>query len=455
MIYRLFKPVLKIALWVFFKKMVVTGKENIPTKGPLLIVGNHPNTLMDPLIVASITRQQVAFLGNAGIFVNKLVNKVFAYFHVIPIYRKKDIKPGEKPDNSASFAACHRYLQNGGTIVLFPEGSSYYELKLRQIKTGTARIALSFEKANDYKGKLLICPVSLDYSDSLQFRSMLGVHVGEPIVVSQFKDAYENDEFEGVTQLTEEIRKALAARIPNTVDKNQETFLINVHRFYTTYCEPSADLYKNPRRSLELRSQLAKIMRHLHKHHDSLYGRVNDKLNTFYRMLDEDRITSGFFTEQFQSRRLFWVYMAYFIFFLSFFPIYVFGLVINYLPYILPGWIFKQMNIDIEYKTSVGLVAGLILFPLFYGLEWWAFRTYVSQDVLWNGLFLLALPISGYVSMYFWINLKRFIRLIRFQCSVKKIRKEELTELKNSIKADIDEATQLLAHFNESSSSTA
>lgn len=429
--------------------MVVTGKEKIPTSGPLLIVVNHPNTFMDPLIVASITRQQVAFLGNAGIFVNKLFNKVLAYFHVIPIYRKKDIAPGEKPDNEASFAACHRYLQKEGTIILFPEGSSYYELKLRQIKTGTARIALSFEKANDYKGHLLICPVSLDYSDSLQFRSMLAVHVGEPIVVSQFKDAYENDEFEGVTQLTEEIRKALSARIPNTVDKNQEGFLINVHRFYTTYCEPSADLYKNPKRSLELRSQLAKIMRHLHKHHESLYERVNDQLSTFYRMLDEHRITSGFFTEQFQSKRLFWVYLGYFIFFLSFFPIYLFGLAINYLPYILPAWIFKQLKIDIEYKTSVGLVAGLVLFPLFYGLEWWVFRTYVSREVLWNGFFLLALPVSGYVSMYYWINLKRFIRLIRFQFKVDRKRKEELMELKNKVKADIEEATGLLTHSNQ------
>jgi len=139
MIYHFLKQLLKIALFFFFKKIVVTGKENIPDKGPLIIVANHPNTLMDPLIIMSITKQQLGFVGNAGIFINKFVNAVFSYFNVIPIYRKKDILPGEKPDNKKTFIKCHEYLGEGKTLLLFPEGSSYYELKLRQIKTGVAR----------------------------------------------------------------------------------------------------------------------------------------------------------------------------------------------------------------------------------------------------------------------------------------------------------------------------
>lgn len=143
--YRLVLKLIKIALFFFFKKIVVTGKQNRLNQGPIIIVANHPNTLMDPLIIASIMKQQIGFVGNAGLFSNPLLRLLLNYFNVIPTFRKKDIAQGEKPDNKYSFSKCHDYLDKEGTILIFPGGSSYYELKLREIKTGTARIALSYE----------------------------------------------------------------------------------------------------------------------------------------------------------------------------------------------------------------------------------------------------------------------------------------------------------------------
>ena len=68
MIYHFLRQIIKISLFIFFKKIVVTGKENIPVKGPLIIVANHPNTLIDPLIIGSITKQKIGFIANAGLF---------------------------------------------------------------------------------------------------------------------------------------------------------------------------------------------------------------------------------------------------------------------------------------------------------------------------------------------------------------------------------------------------
>src|ERR1043165_3305202 len=90
MIYTTIKGIVKISLSIFFKKIVITGRENIPAQGPMIIVANHPNTFIDPLIIASITRQRIGFVATAGIFSNKLLVAVLRYFHVIPIFRKKD-----------------------------------------------------------------------------------------------------------------------------------------------------------------------------------------------------------------------------------------------------------------------------------------------------------------------------------------------------------------------------
>lgn len=440
MIYRIIKPILKLALGVFFKKIVITGKELLPNKGPLIIAANHPNTFMDPLIIATLAQQRVGFIANAGIFGNKFFASILRYFHVIPIYRKKDIAPGEKPDNAASFAACHDYLERNGTIIIFPEGSSYYELKLREIKTGTARIALSFEALKDFEGNLKIAPISLDYSDSLQFRSMLSVNIGEPILVNE----YQKDEPERVIALTEEIRNSLGEHIPQTVDKDQESYLINAHRFYTTFFEPSASLYVNPKESLSLRNILSKSLASLKSNDEKRYLRINTLINDFYDGLKNDGITAGFYTEQFRTKSQLWVYLGYILTFILLLPLYIFGLLANYIPYILPTKIFALLNIDIEYKTSVALVVGLVLFPVTYGIELILFRHFVSTEILLNSLFLLLLPISGYVAMFYWTNMKRFGRLLRFHFSISKKRKNSLIELRDEILNEIKLAREAL-----------
>ena len=74
MIYKFLKQVIKAALFFFFRKIVVSGKENIPANGPLIIVANHPNTFMYRLLIAAITSQRIGFVAYASIFLNKFIS---------------------------------------------------------------------------------------------------------------------------------------------------------------------------------------------------------------------------------------------------------------------------------------------------------------------------------------------------------------------------------------------
>lgn len=437
MIYRFLKVILKISFFLFYKKIIVTGREKLPTNGPLMIAVNHPNTLIDPLIIASLTKQRVGFLGNAGIFINGFVNAIFRYFHVIPIYRKKDLKPGQEMDNSTSFAACNRYLASGGTLMVFPEGNSYYELKLREIKTGTARIALSYEQETNFQGDLQIVPISLDYADSLQFRTVVSVHVSEPITVADYQAQYAADEREAVDALTQSIGDALSAKIPITKDKDQERFLIQAHQFYTTYSKPEANLHVNPALSLKLRNVLSSTLHTLHDQKQALYTDLKGKLDQFYVQLDQLNLTAGFISDKFQRKIVSLIYPGYILLFTLLLPFYLLGLVANYLPYKLPVKIFKALNVDIEYRPSVFLVSGLILFPSCYTIYYLLFDRYVSDYWLYQSLFMLLLPISGFITLYFWRSMLRFIRLIRFTFRVPKQALKDIMRLRNEIQEDL------------------
>lgn len=442
MTYRIVKQILKIALFIFFKKIVVSGIENIPSKGPMILAANHPNTMLDPLIIATLTEQRVGFVANASIFSHKVLVAFFRFFHVIPIFRKKDIGPGEEPDNKASFIKCHEYLKDEGTFIIFPEGSSYYELKLREIKTGTARIALSYEDPMDFQGQLKIVPIALDYSDAIQFRSMVSVIIEPPLLIGDYQEEYLKDERNCVKLLTEDLRKELAKNIPQTSGKEQERFLINAHRFYTTYYEPDADLHRDPSRSLELRKLISRALSNAQKRDTELYQDTQTKVNKFFDELKLEGITTGFLSDGFLKKNILIVCLGYVLTLLSLLPAYLFGLVTNYLPYLLPTRIFAALKIDIEYRTSVALGTGVITFPLFYSLELMLFNKYVSPELWHNLVFLLLLPLTGYITMFYWTEIKRFERVIKFYFFVSRAKKTELTKLRNEILENMDRATR-------------
>ena len=444
MMYQFLKQLIKVSLFFFFKHIVVNGKEHIPDKGPLILVSNHPNTFMDPLLIAAITRQRIGFIANAGLFVNKIVARVFSYFHVIPIYRKKDIQPGEKPDNRQAFRQCHAYLGRQGTFLIFPEGTSYYELKLREIKTGTARIALSYEELKNFEGHLKIVPIALDYSDSIQFRSTVSITVCPAIAVGSYKEAYAQHEFDAVVQLTEAIRKELAENIPQTSGKEQEEFLVKAHRFYTTFYAPQAALHKNPRQSLEVRNQVSKALQFLQEKNENLYLETQSKVLLFFKLLKEEGITPQIMASQFFKKNKGLVLMTSIIKFLFLFPIYVLGLCFNYLPYILPAKIFKISKLDIEYKAPVQMIAGLVTFPLFYALCLWVFRTYISTT-LWQTLVLLiVMPVTGYIAMYYYTAMKRFVKLLHYNFFMEKSKKQKMMALRDEIMNIVEEARKKL-----------
>ena len=447
MIYGFLRQIIKLALFFFFKKIIVSGKENRVNEGPLIIASNHPNTLMDPLIIGSLMKQQIGFLANAGIFSNKLFSRVLRFFNVIPVFRKKDVAPGEKADNKYSFLKCHEFLDQKGTILIFPEGESYYELKLREIKTGTARIALSYESLKGLDPSLKILPIALDYSDSIQFRSMVSVTIDEPISVQEFKKGFNDREAEAVTGLTETIHQKLERHIPNTSNKEQEQFLLKSHKFYTTFNEPLGDLHVNPKQSLASRAQISKALHLLNKDNPGLYINTETYLHDFFDQLKEEGLTAGFFTDAFFNKSRGLVLMSYFIKFLVLAPFYLFGLLVNFIPYIIPNVVFRVLKLDIEYKTALQMIVGLITFPLFYWLEIKWIGNFYPLD-LWTSLSLvLIFIITAFIAMYYFVEIKRFKRVLHFYIFMKKDKKQSILKLRDKISANIEIAKSITAEL--------
>ncbi len=214
----------------FFRRIDVVGEENIPSDGPVIFAGNHPNALMDGwLLIARCGRWPVHFMANAKLWKYRLLGRMLNATGAVPVYRREE-HDGDV-DNSDAFDKLYEVIEAGECMGIFPEGVSHTESQLSKLKTGTARIALSVAARG--KVKVTIIPCGLNYIHRHRFRSQVSIEFGEPILISdEWMTKFADDERGTVRQLTEHLADALMAVTLNAPDWSTLRFVQAARRLY-------------------------------------------------------------------------------------------------------------------------------------------------------------------------------------------------------------------------------
>ncbi|MEO7734697.1 MAG: lysophospholipid acyltransferase family protein [Kofleriaceae bacterium] len=204
----------------FFRRVKVDGLERLPKAGPVILVANHANGLVDGILLMSMLPRWPRMLGKATLFKIAPLKPFLKAAGVIPVYRAKDAKPGEADraaQNDATFAECRRLLAEGVMVAIFPEGISHDHETLQPLKTGAARIALTAVEQG--ASGLTIVPVGLAYDAKATFRSHAVITIGDPIPVDPWVSAAASeaglDEREAVRECTAAITEGLRAVSPD------------------------------------------------------------------------------------------------------------------------------------------------------------------------------------------------------------------------------------------------
>jgi 1-acyl-sn-glycerol-3-phosphate acyltransferase len=179
-LYRLTKYLVRLGLLIFFRKIVFENKFSLTQEGPLLLACNHPNSFLDALILGSYFKHPVHFLARGDAFKNPLAKKILTALKVIPIYRLSEGKEYFAL-NDTTFERCTDILKEGGIVLIFSEGLCLNQWKLRDLKKGSARIALNAWKQQEIENSFRILPVSLNYSSFTRFRKNVFIHFEKTI----------------------------------------------------------------------------------------------------------------------------------------------------------------------------------------------------------------------------------------------------------------------------------
>lgn len=223
LLYRGLRSVIRAALRVFYGQIEATGLDNVDPTLPTIIACNHPNSIVDPLLLGMFEERQIAFCARDGLFKIPVFGSVLRSVGAIPIRRRAEHAAA---DNNDAFSAARDVLDKGGVMAIFPEGKTHGHLRIEPVKTGVARIALGTRLASTPAG-LRIVPVGVTYLVRHAFRSDVHIAFGEPIVVNptQFDASKAVDHPDNVRALTDRIGDALR-NLSVHIDRTEDERLI-------------------------------------------------------------------------------------------------------------------------------------------------------------------------------------------------------------------------------------
>ena len=177
MFYKLIKIPAKLAIRLYCRDIAVNNKDIFLAKGPLLIASNHPNSFLDAIILATLFKRPVYSLTRGDTFKKKLHASLLRSLNMLPVYRMSEgVENLEQ--NYETFDKCRKIFKQNGIVLIFSEGRCINEWKLRPLKKGTARLAMSSWQEGI---NLSIIPTGINYQSFTSFGKNIRINFGNTI----------------------------------------------------------------------------------------------------------------------------------------------------------------------------------------------------------------------------------------------------------------------------------
>lgn len=398
---------LRFCLQIFFRRIEVEGVERVPRAAPVIFAANHPNGLVDPLFILCYAGRPVSFLAKAPLFRWPVIGWLVRKLETIPVYRRQDNTAGS---NEEMFAKARAVLRGGGSIAIFPEGTTHDDPQLRELKTGAARIALGAELDD-----LLIVPTGIYYTAKHVFRSAALAVFGEPIRVTK-------------TSVDELTRTIDAALDEVTVQADSHAALDLVGRAEDIF---TADDEQPLTEELGLRRQFVAGYHYLRTHDPARLEKLQSAIVQFEAELRGAKLDVHELKPRVSAARLFRIVVLL--------PVAIIGTIVSYPTYRLIAVLAKRFSKGEGAVTAtVKFLAALLLYPLTYVML--ALAIGLRFGWISGVSAALILPMVAYVALRVSEDIDDVIGDLRALLSPRETLLAQRRAIKNEMIAIADEA---------------
>lgn len=200
----------RIVIPLYFGELTITGQENIPTSGPVILAPTHRarwDSIILPLAAGRpVTGRDLRFMVTAD-----EVRGIQGWF----IRRLGGFAVNVKRPSISSLRHGIDLLLEQTMLVIYPEGNIFRDDQVHRLKPGLARIALQAEAFKPHSN-VQILPVDLYYGEAYPSRGCpVQVHIGAPIAAGPYLRGNPTPEAvkAGAKSLTQDLQTALEAMV--------------------------------------------------------------------------------------------------------------------------------------------------------------------------------------------------------------------------------------------------
>ena len=416
----LFAGLARLASHIYYR-VRFTGPA-IPA-GPVLLVANHPNSLLDPTLVVAAGSRPVRFLAKAPLFSDWKIGWLVRGAGAIPVYRKAD-DPGQMARNEDVFREVIDVLKTGAVVGIFPEGISHNEPGMAQLKTGAARIALGAAAQLGYA--VSIVPVGLSFHAKEIFRSDAYVVRGVPLawgdLISRGADAAE-----AVRELTSRIDAALRKVTVNLAEWEDQPLVETALRVWEAE-------HDTPSREGERLTRLeftTKTLERIRASHDGVEPSLITDVRRHDRRLRWLGLRpSDLVADVGANRAVDWAARRLYLLMPIGVVIAVVGAIVFWPPYKLTGVIVDRLGLTRDTRSTWKLLTGIVLYLIWLiVVVWFMGAAFGWVAALASVLLIPGVAISGlHVRENWrstWDDVRRFFLLRTRDDLVEKLREEQ------------------------------
>ncbi len=389
----------------YYREIEVTDAKYIAGQGSVLICANHPNSLLDPIVVGTAAQRPVRFFAKAPLFQKPILGPVMKALGMIPAYRGMD-DSRQVRRNLESLDRGIEALQEGSAVGIFPEGKSHDDVGVEMVRSGAARMALRAftQGATD----LQVVPLGLNYERKERFRTVVWVRVGEPILM---QDWYAQHHVEGesdrqtLRRFTHELQTRLQHVTIHLEDQQWQEWLADLEHLAPQI--PLSEPTRVPK--LRRRKQIADAMNYFLNQDSERALAVADQIRTYRSQARQIGLTPA--SQVLHGNRL--VAWGQWLLHLAGMTITAIPAALGLVFHILPFWLSRHgaRLFTPPGRTAVSLYRLLVGFPVF--LVWYLLTLLlllkylppVSAVVSW-----LILPWLGILAYHYWASAPRIWR---------------------------------------------
>ena len=341
----------------------------------------------------------------ADVFKKKPVAKLLWAINMMPIFRQRDGGNTVKK-NEAVFDKCFDLLHANKPILIFAEGNQGKQKKLRPLQKGVFRIGLG--AAAKYKeDDVNIIPVGLYYSDTVNMGAKMLINFGKPMKINDYLEAYEKDEGSTLNKMKAE----LSSRMSNLmVDIQNAEYYDAIHASLFDFDDEINQYEKIKGNKIidEFNCQkrfITKAENWIKKNPNEAneWKESSEKLTSLLKTLE---LKSWLFRKE-KHNTVLPILML-----IIGFPLHLYGVINNYLPYKLPALFVEKKVKDIHFHSSIKMAMGVILFCVFWGLQTGIVAIFTAHYI-WLYYFG-SLIISSFFSYLYWITVLKTKGKLRY-----------------------------------------